>query len=67
MRTVVANTDEEEMELESHIYLLRLDTSTFPSGTHGYPWKPAVILEGSTYSFLLWLLKSSLENVGCCF
>lgn len=38
--------DEEEMGLESNIYVLRSDAATFPSGAHGHPWKakPTVIL-----------------------
>lgn len=28
-----------EMGLESNVYVLRMDTSTFPSGAHGHPWR----------------------------
>lgn len=69
MLTVVAYTDEEEMGLESNIYVLRSDVATFPSGTHGHPWRAEARCDfgGSTCSFFLWLLKSSLENVVRCF
>lgn len=65
MRTVVANTDEEEMELESHIYLLRLDISSFPSGTHGYPWRAEACCDfGGIY--LLFPLVAFEELFGKC-
>lgn len=39
MQAVVAKTGEEEIGLESNIYVLRWDTSPFASGAHGHPWR----------------------------
>lgn len=35
----MAKTGEEEMGLESNTYALSLDTSAFPSGACGHPWR----------------------------
>jgi len=66
---MVVNTDEEEMGLEPNVSVPRLDTATFPSGAHGHPGRAEAHCDfgGSAYAFFLQLLKSSLENVGCCF
>lgn len=65
MLTVVAYTDEEEMGLESNIYVLRSDAATFPSGTYGHPWRAEAHCDfGGIY--LLFLLVAFEELFGKC-
>lgn len=65
MLTVVANTDEEGMGLESNTYVLKLDTATFPSGAHGHPWRAEAHCDfGGIY--LLFLLAAFEELFRKC-
>lgn len=65
MQTVVANTDEEEMGLESHIYVLRLGTFTFPSGTHAHPWRAEACCDCAGL-YLLFPLVAFEKLLGKC-